>query len=170
VKNEHNWRLLFTSWHWALAKLQEMILCTPIWCKITRSVWEPRVHKLELPYKFKILLPTCKQNNNVKKSPYNTPIPWGGCGNLSPYLSWASLKTLISWTEPGHPTTTNVNLISKSHMAKTFWVVYPCLLVCWTTWLVGTTTDMCVPSMAPMQLSKYGENLGAYNLLRTVLN
>jgi hypothetical protein len=41
-------------------------------------------------------------------------VPRGGCGNLSPYLFLASLNTLISCTDPGHPVTTKVNLKSKS--------------------------------------------------------
>jgi hypothetical protein len=42
-----------------------------------------------------------------------TSIPGGGWGNLSPYLFYTSLITLMSCTEPGQPATTNVNLMSK---------------------------------------------------------
>ena len=52
--------------------------------------------------------------------------PDGGCGNLCPYLWVASLNTPILWTDPGYPARTKVNLMSKSQMANTFWVVYPC--------------------------------------------
>jgi hypothetical protein len=47
-------------------------------------------------------------------------IPSGRNKNLSIYFYNASLKTLVSCTEPGHPATTKVNLISKSHISITF--------------------------------------------------
>jgi hypothetical protein len=54
-------------------------------------------------------------------------IPGGGCGKIVAYFVRALLNTLISCAEPGHPATINpatikVNLMSKSHMASTFWV------------------------------------------------
>ena len=101
------------------------------------------------------------------KSPY---IPTGGCGNLSPNFSSASLNTLISWTDLGHPARTKVNLISTSHTAYTFCVVIPLLPVYWTTFSVGTMMGTCVPSIAPMHLSKYGANRGDCNLLWIVEN
>jgi hypothetical protein len=36
-------------------------------------------------------------------------IPYDGNENLSAYFCNASLKTLVSCTEPGHPATTKVN-------------------------------------------------------------
>ena len=50
-------------------------------------------------------------------------LPDGGCRNLWLHLSIASLNTLISCTDPGHPASTNVNLMSKSQQAMTFCVV-----------------------------------------------
>jgi len=96
--------------------------------------------------------------------------PDGGCGNLCPYLWVASLNTPISWTDPGYPARTKVNLMSKSQMANTFWVVYPCWPVCWTTLDTGTTIGTYVPSIAPIQLSKKGWNRAPCNLGWTVLN
>jgi hypothetical protein len=47
-----------------------------------------------------------------------TQIPLGGSGNVDePYLSKASLNTLVSCTEPGHLAT---NLKSKSQIANIF--------------------------------------------------
>jgi hypothetical protein len=41
-------------------------------------------------------------------------VPAGGCGKTWLYVVVASLKTLMSCTEPSQPARTNVNLMSKS--------------------------------------------------------
>nr|TKW40345.1 hypothetical protein SEVIR_1G239450v2 [Setaria viridis] len=75
----------------------------------------------------------CKHRHNI---------PGRGCGNLSLYLSVASLKTLMLCTEPGQPARTNVNLKSKSQTASTFCVVKFFRQRCCTTLLFGTTTGI----------------------------
>jgi hypothetical protein len=69
-----------------------------------------RVNKVVLPYTF---MTNVSKNICVQtiKSTIIIFIPSGGNGNLSAYFCNASLKILVSCTEPGHPTTTKVNLI-----------------------------------------------------------
>ena len=57
----------------------------------------------------------------------------------------------VSCVEPSHPGKTNVNNISKSYAAITFWVGYPFLPKYGMDLLVGTTAITRVPSIAPMQ-------------------
>jgi hypothetical protein len=42
-------------------------------------------------------------------------LPWGTWGNLSPYLFMTTLKTLMSYTDPGHPAI--VDYIQVEHLA-----------------------------------------------------
>jgi len=72
----------------------------------------------------------------------------------------ASLKTLMSCAEPGHPDKTKVNLMSKSQTASTFRLVSLCLFKYGTLLLLSTTTFTCVPSIAPMHSLKCGQNAG----------
>ena len=57
----------------------------------------------------------------------------------------------VSCAAPSHPGKTNVNNISKSHAAITFWVEYPFLPKYGIDFSVGTTAITCVPSIVPMQ-------------------
>ena len=57
----------------------------------------------------------------------------------------------VSCVEPSYPGKTNVNNISKSHAAITFWVGYSFLPKYGMDLSVGTTAMACVPSIAPMQ-------------------
>jgi len=97
-------------------------------------------------------------------------IPGGGCGKIVAYFVRGLLNTLMSCAEPGHPATIKVNLMSKSHMASTFWVGYPCRPICWTNLEDGTTTLIWVPSIAPIQSLKWGWNRSPSNLSWTVVN
>ena len=53
--------------------------------------------------------------------------------------------------EPSHPGKTNVNNISKSNAAITFWVGYPFLPKYGMDLSIGITAITCVPSITPMQ-------------------
>jgi hypothetical protein len=97
-------------------------------------------------------------------------LPSGGKGNLLAYLTNALLKTLVSCTEPGHPATTKVNLISKSQTANTFWVVSRYRPKCAIITEKGTTTWIWVPSIAPLTLGKWGEKHASYSLECTIEN
>ena len=57
----------------------------------------------------------------------------------------------VPCVEPSHSGKTNVNNISKSYAAITFWVGYPFLPNYGMDLSVGTTAITCVPLIAPMQ-------------------
>jgi hypothetical protein len=69
-------------------------------------------------------------------------LPFGGCGNLAAYFTKVFLNILVSCADPGHPATTEVNLISKSHTAMIFYVGYPCRPTWFTISSAGTTTGI----------------------------
>ena len=74
-----------------------------------------------------------------------------GFGKLLLCLQIISRKMEVSCAEPSHSGKTNVNNISKSHVAITFWVGYPFLPKYGMDLSIGTTAITCVPSFAPMQ-------------------
>ena len=48
-------------------------------------------------------------------------LPDGGIGKLCCELRIVPVKTLESWVVPSHPTTTNLNVMSKLQTAITLW-------------------------------------------------
>jgi hypothetical protein len=99
-----------------------MVLFSLVWRKETLLVSVAGVSKVVLPYMFmtNVIENICVQKIN---STIVIFIPSSGNRNLSAYFYSASLKTLVSYTETGHPATTKLNLISKSHTTIIFWVV-----------------------------------------------
>jgi hypothetical protein len=99
-----------------------MVLFSLVWRKETLLVSVAGVSKVVLPYTFmtNVIENICVQKIN---STIVIFIPSSGNRNLSAYFYSASLKTLVSCTEPDHPATTKLNLISKSHTTIIFWVV-----------------------------------------------
>jgi hypothetical protein len=99
-----------------------MVLLSLVWRKKTLLVSIAGVNKVVLPYTFMTNI-----SDNICVQTINSTIvifiPFGENENLSAYFCNDSLKTLVLCTEPGHPATTKVNLISKLHIAITFWVV-----------------------------------------------
>jgi hypothetical protein len=96
-----------------------MVLLSLVWRKKILLIIVARVNKVVLPCTF-----MTNVNKNICVQTINSTIiifiPSSGNENLSTYYCNASLKTLVSCTESVHPTTTKVNLISKSHTTITF--------------------------------------------------
>jgi hypothetical protein len=142
--------LIFTFWLWGITVLLQMILGSLVRCKVTCLVRVPEVHKVIFAYTIKQLLVSWSSSTMYKCSSN-----WlYGCENTWLYVVLTSLNTLISCIEPGQPTRTNVHLMSKSHIAKTFCVVIPLRHRCYTNLSLGTTQGTWVPSIAPIQSLK----------------
>lgn len=76
--------------------------------------------------------------------------PAEGNKNLFAGLLTASFSTLESCAMPSDPSHTKVNIISKSHIASTFWKHSPCSLSLYGICLsIGITTRMRVSSRVP---------------------
>ena len=128
----------FTFWLRAVTVLWKMIFCFLVWCKITRTVWVAGVHQV----KFVCTMMNCCQLplTQMEMPQVERCLPDGGCENLWLHLSIALQNTLISCTDPGHPASTNVNLMSKSQQAMTFCVVMFLRHMCWTVKSLSTMT------------------------------
>ena len=107
-----------------------MVLVSLVGRKVLWTVSLARIHQVKFPYTmeryfhFHIFSSSGKFcSNNVFT-----------CRGMWLYLVVASLNTLMSYTDPGHPARTNVNLMLKSQTTSTFCVVIPLRDNCLITW------------------------------------
>ena len=147
-----------------------MVLGSLVGHKVTLTVWVARVHQVKFSYTMEQFCKFHLVQVEATNATAGRCLPVGGYGKTWLYLVIESVNTLMPCTKPGHPARINVNLISKSQIASTFYVVLPLQNMCWIILWLGTTTGMWVPSSAPIQLLKKGWNLGFLNLGWIVLN
>ena len=134
--NVRSWRsFFFTLWLQAFSILRKMVLGSLVRRKVTQTIWVAGVHQVKFSYTMdqfcKIQLVQLEAANATEAR----CLPMGGCEKTWLYLVIASLNTLMSCTEPGHPARTNVNLMSKSQTVITFCVVMPLRHMCWTSFI-----------------------------------
>jgi hypothetical protein len=90
----------------------------------------------------------CKFNNIPM---FDFSIPSGGFRNLIFGLSIASRNILVSCALPSHSAQTNVNCMSKLHVAIIFWVGTHFLPINGIWFSCDTQTHTCVPLIALIQ-------------------
>ena len=128
-----------------------MVLVSLVGRKVLWTVSLARIHQVKFPYTmeryfhFHIFSSSGKFcSNNVFT-----------CRGMWLYLVVASLNTLMSYTDPGHPARTNVNLMLKSQIASTFCVVRVLnLLITWHHTFVEEGTEPLV-SQSRMNCSEF---------------